>query len=86
VAKTRKKTFEKRAAEATAAALAARDKFAAQLRAVDPALVDAFQECLSAMLRPLQALNDELGAETRRVHKKISKGESKQIEAMERIP
>jgi len=78
------KAFEKRAAEATGSAIAARDKFAARLRAVDPALVDAFQECLSAMLGPLQALNAELGDETRRVRASIGKSATKKTKSKER--
>lgn len=67
VARGRKRSFERRAADATASGIEARDKFVAKLRAVDPSLVDDFRECLHAMLAPIETLNAELSAETRQV-------------------
>lgn len=56
--------FDRRAAEASAVGIAARDKFVAKLRAVDPALVADFVECLNGMYDPWSALNAEMRAET----------------------
>lgn len=45
--------------------------FVAKLQAVDPSLVNDFQECLKAIIAPLQEMNAELGAETRQVRESL---------------
>ena len=46
--------------EASRLARAARDKFVARLREVDPSLVADFIECLHGMHAPLLAMNEQL--------------------------